>query len=230
MNIFSRNFWGTVLIWLGVVIFLVVIYDIIRPVFPGHPPYPLIQSIQDFFSPGKTSPAEPAAAGPRTRQPGPKPGSPRRLPPDSRMLTTNSHSPGGNYSQWVWAVKPELRTGPTVRVEMAHAREGEQGGFTIVAYADTTGDGMPDRKVAESEFLTADRAGQWSTFTFTAGEEPLFIGSSWGEGKDSVIYRGNGEWPLEDSPLKGRFFYLIDGPGSRSAGPAYTNLRVSFSQ
>jgi hypothetical protein len=229
MKIFSRNFWGTVLIWLGVVIFLVVIYDIIRPVFPGHPPYPLIQSIQTFFSRGETSPAKPAAAGPRERTPGPAAHPPQRSPRDSRMLTTNSHYPGGSYSQWVWEVKPEHRTGPTVRVEMAHAREGDQGGFAIVAYADTAGDGMPDRKVAESEFLTADQPGRWSTFTFTAGEEPLFIGSSWGEGKDSVIYRGNGEWPEKDFPLEGRFFYLIDGPGSRSAGPAFSNIRISFS-
>ncbi len=227
MKIFSRNFWGTVLIWLGVVIFLIVIYDIIRPVFPDRAPYPIIETIQSFFSRAENTRDRPGPVSRPARRP--EPARPR-VPRDDRMLTDSVYSPADHYRQWVWAVKPEHRTGRTVRIEMAHAREGEQGGFSIVAYADTAGDGMPDRKVAESEFLTTDQASRWSTFTFTAGEEPLFIGSAWGERKDSVIFRGNGEWPEKDFPLEGRFFYLIDGPGSRSAGPAYTNLRVSFSQ
>jgi hypothetical protein len=230
MKIFNRNFWGTILVWVGVIIFLVVIYDIIRPVFPGHPPYPIIQSIQNFFSPSR-GPNKPPPAAEKARERRP---AVAKIPPkfagDSRMLTANSYSPAGDYSQWVWAVKPDRQTEDTVRVEAAHAAPGIPGGFSIIAYADTTGDGMPDRKVAESELLTGDQTGQWSTFNFTAGKEPLFIGYSWAEGQDTVIFRDNGEWPEEDSPLEGRFFYLIDGPGSKSAGPAYTNLRVSFSR
>jgi hypothetical protein len=226
MKIFSRNFWGTVLIWLGVIIFLVVIYDIIRPVFPDRAPYPFVESIQSFFSRGESSRERPkpvTRSVARTDPPGPRP------PRDSRMLTGSSHSPGGQYDLWVWAVKPEARTGGTVRVEMAHAAAGDRGGFSIVAYADITGDGMPDRKVAESEFLTSEEDGRWSSFSFPAGEEPLFVGASWKKGRDTVVYRGNGEWPEAGFPLEGRFFYLVDGPRSRSAGPAHSNIRISFS-
>ncbi len=227
MKIFSRNFWGTALIWVGVVIFLVVIYDIIRPVFPGQPPYPIIRSIQSVFSRKESSQSRERPVSRPDRRPGPtRP----RIPGDDRMLTASSHSPAGNYFQWVWAVKPGRQTGTSVRVEAAHAAEGTPGGFSIVAYADTTGDGWPDRKVAESEFLTANRVGQWSNFSFTAGEEPLFIGYSWEGRRDTVVFRDNGEWPEKDTPLESRFYYLISGPESRSAGPAYTNLRVSFSQ
>lgn len=225
MRIFSRDFWGTVLIWLGLAIFLIVIFDIIRPVFPEHSRYPLIQSIQSFFS------REPQ---PRPRQDpssssAPRPETPRlQIPHGSRMLTTDVFSPGNQYHLWVWAVKPNHRTGKLVRVEAAHAVGGPQGGFFIIAYADTDGDGMPDREVAKSGFLIAGKTGQWSTFTFSAGEEPLFIGQAWAEDQEAVTFRGNGEWPEKDFPLQGRFFYLIDGAGSRSAGPAYTNIRISF--
>jgi len=230
MKIFNRNFWGTVLIWAGAVIFLVVIYDIIRPVFPDRSPYPFIRSIQSFLARARTiRPKDPAA---RTRPaPARKPQPPtgRSFPRDSRMLTASTYTPGNHYSHWVWEVKPEHRTGEKVLVEMAHAAEGDRGGFRIIAYADLDGDGKPDRKVAESEFLTADGPGRWSAFKFSSGEEPLFIGSSWEGGRDTVIFRENGDWPGENSPLKGRFFFKISGPSSRSAGPAYTNLRVSFS-
>ncbi len=225
MKIFSRNFWGTVLIWAGVVIFLVVIYDIIRPVFPDRAPYPFVESIQSFFSRGERPRERPEpVARPDRRPPPERP----RIPRDDRMLTGSSHSPGGQYDLWVWAVKPEARTGRSVRVEMAHATAGERGGFSIVAYADSSGDGMPDRKVAESEFLTSEEPGGWSSFAFPAGEEPLFVGASWEKGRDTVVYRGNGGWPEAGFPLEERFFYLVDGPRSRSAGPAHTNLRISF--
>lgn len=228
MKIFSREFWGSVLIWLGVLIFLGVIYDTIRPVFPRKAPYAFIESIQAFFR------KEPAA-GPEGKPE--KTVSPRRLPPspvfqgndNGKMLTIAVHRPGGSYHQWVWAIKPDRKTGRTVRVEMAHAAGGSEGGFTILAYADTDGDGKPDKKIAESDFLTVEEPGQWSTFTFTAEEDALFVGNIWPPGNETVVFRGNGLWPREDSPFEGRFFYRISGANSRSAGPAFTNLRVSFS-
>lgn len=225
MKIFSRDFWGTVLIWIGVIIFLIVIYDLIRPVFPDRAPYPFVESIQAVF-PRRESPRErPATVSrPERRPPPERP----RIPRDDRMFTTATYSPGDHYRQWIWAVKPEYRTGSTVRVEAAHAAAGDVGGFSIVAYGDTTGDGMPDRKIAQSEFLTAEEAGRWSAFTFSAREELIFVGQSWERGRDTVIFRSNGDWPEKDFPLQGRFFYLVDGPRSRSAGPAHTNLRVSF--
>lgn len=227
MKLFSREFAGTVLIWLGVLIFLGVIYDYIRPVFPQNAPYPFISSIQSFFR-GESSPVEkgdPERKPPPRRAHPPKPF--RNLQNDGKMLTTSVYRPGGNYQHWVWAVKPEDLSGQKITVEMAHGAAGDEGGFNIIAYADTNGDGKPDKKVAESEFLTGEKAGEWSSFTFTTTEERLFIGNSWPPDNDTIIFRGNGVWPREEYPFEGRFFYLIDGSNSRSAGPAFTNLIFS---
>jgi len=227
MKIFNREFAGTVLIWLGVLIFLGVIYDCISLVFPKNAPYPFISSIQSFFR-GESSPAEIGGPG---RKPPPRSSHPprplRNVQNDGKMLTTSIHRPGGSYQHWVWAVKPEYLSSEKFTVEMAHSAAGDEGGFNIIAYADTDGDGKPDKKVAESEFLTGEKAGSWSSFTFSTDEKSLFVGNSWPPDNDTVIFRGNGIWPRENFPLEGRFFYLIDGRNSRSAGPAFTNIIFS---
>ncbi|HDL63896.1 MAG TPA: hypothetical protein ENH12_00755 [Proteobacteria bacterium] len=224
MKIFNREFAGTVLIWLGVLIFLGVIYDCISPVFPQNAPYPFISSIQSFFR-GESSPAK---KGESERMPPPQRSHPpkqlRNIQNDGKMLTTSVYRPGESYRHWVWAVKPEYLSGEEITVEMAHGAAGDEGGFNIIAYADTNGDGKPDKKIAESKFLTGEKAGAWSSFTFSTGEKSLFVGSSWPSDNNTVTFRGNGEWPRENFPLEGRFFYIIDGKNSRSAGPAFTNL------
>jgi len=227
MKIFSREFAGTVLIWFGVLIFLVVIYDCISPVFPRNAPYPFISSIQSFFR-GESSPSEKGA--PERKSPPRRSHPPRtfqKIQNNGKMLTTSIHHPGTSYQQWVWAVKPEYISGQKFTVEMAHGAAGDEGGFNIIVYADTDGDEKPDKKIAGSEFLTGKIAGEWSSFTFTTTEKQLFIGNSWPPDNNTAIFRGNGLWPRKDFPLEGRFFYLIKGSNSRSAGPAFTNLIFS---
>jgi hypothetical protein len=230
MKIFRRETAGTILIWLGVLIFLGIIYDCIRPVFPQNAPYPFISSIQSFFR-GEAAPNENGVQGRKTAPRKSHPPRPfRDLQKDEKMLTTSVHRPGASYQQWVWAVKPEYVSGQEFAVEMAHAAAGDEGGFNIIAYADTDGDGNPDEKVAESEFFTVEKVGEWSSFTFTTAHKSLFIGNRWPPDNDTVIFRGNGYWPREDYPFEGRFFYLINGSNSRSAGPAFTNLNIIFSE
>ncbi len=228
MKIFSREFWGTVLIWFGVVIFLAVIYDAVRPVFPRESPYPFIRSIQAFLR-GESARKPEVTATVKTEHPPRRPPLFRGDETPGGLLTTATYQPPAEHRQWVWEIKPGSKTGKTVSVEIAHAAPGQSGGFSILAYADTDGDGFPDRKVAESAFLTAEKSGQWSTFTFTSGEKTLFVGNSWPEGANTVIFRGNGLWPLAEPLLEGRFYYAVAGADSRSAGPAFTNLRVHFS-
>jgi hypothetical protein len=115
-----------------------------------------------------------------------------------------------------------------VKVEIAHPVAGEKGAFEIVAFADTDGDGKPDKEIARSEELAAAAPGGWSSFEFTTPEKRIFVGNAWPDRKDVYIYRGNGGWPLADSPLESRFYYSVAGADSRSAGPAFTNLKVSF--
>ncbi len=144
------------------------------------------------------------------------------------LITSSIQRTKGNYNLWVWGVKPERKTGDRVRVEMAHAVAGKEGGFWIVAYADTTGDGQPDEEIARSDFLIAERPGDWSGFDFETEEEVIFVGNTWEEGKDAWIYRSPRKWPGEAPLLEDRFYWKIKPGSTRSAGPAQTNLKVSF--
>jgi len=212
MNLLSHKFWGTVLIGLGSLIFLGVIYDSIRPYFPGHPPYQFLKTIHPFlkerFSARTPTPKEKRApARPRHRQIRPP------LPPARRgLLTSNVHQTKGNYNLWVWGVKPQYRTGDTVKVEMAHAS-----------------DGQPDKEIARSDFLTVPKPGEWSSFEFTTPEKTIFVGNTWPRGSNTWVFRGNGLWPQADCPFVYRFYHLISPNKKTMAGPAFTNLRVSFS-
>ncbi len=231
MKITSSQFWGTVLIWIGVIIFLVVIYDSVRPYFPADSPYPWVRS---WFSSRRTdrSGGPPSSQGQEGRS---QPRPPARVRPDG-FLTTNIHETQGNYHLWVWGVQPEKKTGETVEVRIAHAAAGEEGGFTIVAFADTDGDAEPDREIARSAYLTSEKPGQWSSFTFKTGEELIFVGCTWPPGSNTRVYRDNGPWPsTAEYPFESRggnhaplFFHTISPREVRSAGPAITNMQVRF--
>lgn len=229
MKIASSQFWGTVLIWIGVVFFAVVIYDLVRPYFPSDSPYPWVRRLGLSRATDRPRRA-PAPRGPSAPRP------PAQVRPDG-FITTNIHQTQGNYHLWVWGIPPEKKTGETVEVRIAHAAAGQAGGFWIVAYADTDGDTYPDREIARSDYLTAEQPGQWGGFTFKTGEERIFVGCTWPPGSDTAVYRDNGPWPSaaaypfesrggEHAPL---FFHTISPQEARSAGPAVTNMQVGFS-
>jgi len=110
-------------------------------------------------------------------------------------------------------------------IEAAHAAPGDRGGFSLVAYADTDNDGAPDREIARSPYHTAEKAGQWSSFTFTAAEENIFVGMSWAPNPDKVVYYERILWPDEVFP---EVMYYQTGPGAATANPVLTNLRITF--
>jgi len=66
----------------------------------------------------------------------------------------------------------------TVVVEAAHPEAGDCGAFYYVAYADTDGDGRPDRLIARSPLARADRAGGRTRWRFTADAGSLFVGQA----------------------------------------------------
>ena len=144
------------------------------------------------------------------------------------LLTSDVLHNRGMYDGWVWAVKPERKTSDRVRVEIAHAAPGPEGAFQIVAYADTEGDGLPDTEIARSELLSADQAGLWSAFEFITAEENIYVGNAWPDADYVAIYRRSGEWPVRNSPLSARFYHSLPPRRPSSAGPAFTNLRISF--
>ncbi len=228
MKIFSREFWGTVLIWAGILIFIFVLYDAVRPYFPDKSRYPAIDDIQrtlrSFFSKDRrqSKPAVPPPAASSAPAVRPRPRRPGEMP------TADIHQTGGNYNLWIWEVLAEPKPGEPVRVEIAHAAAGEKGGFFIVAFADTDGDGQPDREIARSPFLTADAPGKWSDFQFPAPGRKIFVGSTWPEDSNTFIYRSNGKWPEGKNMFADRFYHTVSPGKAISAGPAFTNLRISF--
>ena len=145
------------------------------------------------------------------------------------QLTTVVHQTKGNYNVWVWGIKPGVKTENKIKVQIMHAVGGERGGFHIVSYADTTGDGKPDTEIARSDFFTSSKPGEWSSFEFTSSEDRLFVGNTWPRGTNAFIYRGNGPWPFPKCPLEDRFYYRIPPGAADSAGPAYTNMKITFS-
>jgi len=230
MKIFSSQFWGTVLIWAGILLFIAIIYDSVRPFFPSHSPYPWVRQL--FSSREDRSGKSPSIGRKKENRP---PRAPVRVG-DNGFLTNNIYETKGNYSLWVWRVLPEKKTGDTVKVKIAHAAEGKQGGFQIVAFADTDGNSKPDREIARSDYLTAQKLGQWSTFEFKTGEKNIFVGCTWPPGSNTWVYRGNGPWPSSGYPFEsptGRydplFYHTISSHEARSAGPAITNMQVNFS-
>ena len=232
MEIFNRKLWGKLLFWLGVLVLVVLVHNSIRPYFPRKNPSQFLKNIPMFFK--KLFPSRPPTS---KKVPPPR----KALPPPPKisyqefhsnpkiMLTKHVHPMRGEYDLWVWGVKPERKTGNAVKVKMAHAGVGERGGFWIVAYADTNGDGKPDKEIAKSEFLASDRRVAWSSFTFTTQEKRIFVGSTWPKGSNNLVFRWDGPWPLKDSPFEDRFYHVVSPNKSSTAGPAYTNMKISFS-
>jgi len=78
----------------------------------------------------------------------------------------------------VWPL--EAGTGRrTYRISIAHTEAGVYGGFYYVAYADTDGDGRPDKLIARSPLAQADHAGGWTVWTFETDAQRVFAGNTW---------------------------------------------------
>lgn len=224
MKIFSRKFLGTVCIWLGVALLIVVGYDAICDYFPQSSPLQADTFPQKIFASLFSKTDQPRRSAPPFRRPA-------AARPVKRGIGFNSviHQTKGNYNVWVWEIKPGMKTGSTIKVRIMHAVDGERGGFNIIAYADTSGDGKPDKEIARSDFFISSKPGEWSKFQFTSSEKHIFVGNTWPRGSNAFIYRGNGPWPMRNCPLADRFYYRIPPGAADTAGPAYTNMRVSFS-
>lgn len=224
MKIPVRELQAKALLAAGVLLFAGALFDFFRPYLPDRPGAETIfRNIPSFPRAARTG------RPPTAKRPPPAPAAarPRTIPPGG-MLTTATYHNHGRYHGWVWAVKPGKKTSGRVKVEIAHAVAGEEGAFRIIAFADSTGDGKPDTEIARSGLLTGAAAGQWSAFEFETDQKSIFVGNSWEGAEYTVIYRDNGEWPLKDSPFEGRFYYSLPPAPVRSAGPAFTNMRINF--
>jgi hypothetical protein len=222
----NRDRRGNILIWLGSFFLLLILLDSIRPLGFTDWPDRLWKRASVASRNGKDASGGVPASPRRTPV---IPGARITVPCSGEALTASVVRPGVSYNLWAWSVKPEFKTGDAVNVRAAHPAAGGKGGFAIVAFADSNDDGKPDREIARSKYLAAGRAGTWSGFTFKTAEKRIFVGITWPIGDGHLIYRQNGPWPLEESPLEHIFYFRKEDGVFHTAGPAYTNMRISFS-
>ncbi len=158
-----------------------------------------------------------------------------RKAPESRGFEVRVTSTGGlltqktiladYYNMQLWEVNPWKRTGDKMLLEAAHAAPGEEGGFRLVAYADSDGDGKPDRLIGESEYLQAEKAGEWSSWKFETEEKNIFVGMTWPKGSKTKVYYERALWPDGIFP---EVMYYRTGPHAPKANPVLTNMRLIF--
>ena len=207
---------GNILFVLGILVLLLVGYNNLP--FPDRAPYKFLSRLKSILNKITTAGAQQNLSG-------------QQLPriKGNGLITSKVYHTGAKYHLWVWGVKPEKMAGCWIKIEAAHAAAGSAGGFWLVAFADTTGDGKPDREIARSDFFTAETAGAWSSFEFaTFDKQKIFVGTAWPEGIDTVVFRSEYPWPNPDGPFENCFYHRINPARAVTAGPAHTNLRISF--
>ena len=125
----------------------------------------------------------------------------------------------------VWAAAPQSGR-RTYHVTMAHAEAGTFGAFYYVAYADLTGDGLPDTPIARSALAQSERPGQWTSWSFTTEAARVFIGHAWPNADNTVYCRraSGAEW----RKLSREVFVapILGTLPHHSAGPYVSNCRV----
>lgn len=89
------------------------------------------------------------------------------------------------YRTQVWKL-PAASGSRTYEVALAHAQAGAAGAFRYVAYADSDGDGLPDKLIALSPPAQASKAGQWTVWRLTVDQPAVFVGQTWYDASSAV--------------------------------------------
>jgi hypothetical protein len=139
-------------------------------------------------------------------------------------LTKKTHV-ASYYHLALWEVNPARRKGNRMLLEIAHAASGAEGAFSMAVYADSDNDGKPDRLLASSPVFQGEKAGDWSSWEFETAEKSIFVGMTWPEKSQTMVYRENARWP--DDLFPEWMFYGV-GKGAPKANPVVTNMRLRF--
>jgi hypothetical protein len=129
-----------------------------------------------------------------------------------------------------WRLDPGLLRPGRWKLSMRHAASGRIGGFYLVAWTDTNGDGKPDRIIGSSELKVASQQGAWSSWEFSATGTPLFVGNAWPQPNEKVFYQMGGTPPPGYTGLGSTVFYSrnVNGVPNQTASPRYTNIQLQF--
>jgi hypothetical protein len=117
----------------------------------------------------------------------------------------------------------------TYEVASPHPEAGGEGEVVYVAFADTDGDGVPDRRLGVSAPARARRPGGWTRWRFSTDAESVFVGRAWA--RDDVLHATT-SWPapVDGGPVIGEEVFVsgfFGGmPSDRRFWPYISNLRV----
>jgi hypothetical protein len=129
----------------------------------------------------------------------------------------------------VWQVLPEFTKKANYRLSVKHAVAGAKGSFYLIAWADTNKDGKPDKEIGRSQLMTAQNAGEWSSWEFYSDYEKIFIGNTWSQTDEQVYYQQGGS--LEGyKGLSSNVFYSrqFNGIPDASTEPRFTNIKLKI--
>jgi len=125
----------------------------------------------------------------------------------------------------VWAAPPKSGR-RTYHVTMAHAEAGTFGAFYYVAFADLTGDGLPDTPIARSTLAQATKPGKWTSWSFTTQAKSVFIGQAWPNADNAIYYRRASEAKWRNLSREVYSAPILGALPRCPAGPYVTNCRV----
>ncbi len=133
----------------------------------------------------------------------------------------------------VWKLK-RGRGKRTYIIAMAHPEAGRFGAFYYVAYADTNGDGRPDKLIARSPSASADTPGKWTQWTFTTSEPVVFVGNAWPEEHAGVYCHrappGPANWQGLDAEVYVAPVLGVTPTRRWTRWPYFTNIRIHVNQ
>ena len=113
---------------------------------------------------------------------------------------------------------------------MAHPEAGRFGAFHYVAYADTDGDGAPDRLIGNSPLAVAALPGAWTGWNFQTAAESVFVGNTWPHPRTAVYYCPSADAPAGWKGVGGDVYVssVFGGVPSWASpyGPYLSNLQV----
>ncbi len=127
----------------------------------------------------------------------------------------------------VWQVLPEFSKAGKYNLSIKHAVAGAKGSFYLIAWADTNHDGKPDKEIGRSQLMTAQKAGEWSSWEFYSTFEKIFVGNTWSQNDEQVYYQVGTQLKAYKG-LSNQVFYSrqFNGVPNSSTGPRFTNIKL----
>ncbi len=118
---------------------------------------------------------------------------------------------------------------------MRHCEAGRFGALYYIAYADTDGDGTPDKLIARSDLATAEAPGQWTQWTFITSEPSVFAGCAYLEATAGAYRRRASPGATKDRPRGGTEVYVGSSFGAvpkhrKTSWPYLGNIRIRVNQ